>query len=69
MNEKQIVDFAMQCGATWAGVERIALTKNKQGIACSFSSDFDAENFMVYARDKGIDYPMTRELEFVLIWL
>jgi len=68
MNEKQIVDFAMQCGATWAGVERIALTKNKQGIACSFSSDFDAENFMVYARD-FIDNKITRDEEFVLIWL
>jgi len=69
MNGQQIVDFAIACGASWAGLERIALTKNKQGVACSFSSEFDAENFMVYARDMGINHKITREQEFVLIWL
>lgn len=68
MNEKQIVDFAMQCGATWAGVERIALTKNLLGVACNFSSEFDAEEFVCYARD-FIDNKITRDEEFVLIWL
>jgi hypothetical protein len=68
MNEKQIVDFAMQCGASWAGIERIALTKDLRGVACSFPSEFDAENFVVYACD-FIDNKITREQEFVLIWL
>ena len=68
MNEKQIIDFAMGCGASFAGVEQIALTRGLMGVACGFPSEFDAEEFVCYARDY-IDNKITRDEEFVLIWL
>jgi hypothetical protein len=71
---QQIVNLALQCGASFAGIEPLALHKNRNAVACGFSSDHDAHEFCCYVRDylwdMGFDeLPITREQEFVLIWL
>lgn len=65
---QDLVGLARQCGAVWAGVEPMALHRDRKGVACSFLTEFDAEEFVCFARN-FIDYKITREQEFVLIWL
>lgn len=73
MNEKQIVDLANSCGAIWAGIETLALSKDRRAVAASFHSVHDAEEFCIHARgwldDREMYNNITREQEFVLIWL
>ena len=71
---QQIVNYAMQCGAVWAGIELVSLHKMRESVNVSFSSEHDAIEFSYYVQDwlhdMGFDkLPITREQEFVMIWL
>jgi hypothetical protein len=75
MQAGKIVDYAMECGAIWAGVEPVALLRpGKMGVHISFPSDHEAVEFCYYVRDWLHDEDITvvdisREQEFVLIRL
>ena len=74
MSEQAIVDFAMQCGATWAGAEKMALHETRRGVSIFFPSEHDAIEFCYNVRGWLKDNlyrgcQVTREQEFVLIWL
>ena len=71
---QQIVNYAMQCGAYWAGIELVALHKMRESVNVSFGNDNDAIEFCYYVQDWLHDMgfgelPITREQEFVMIWL
>lgn len=74
MNEQAIVDYAMQSGAVWAGIEKIALHETRRGVSIFFPSEHDAIEFCYHVRGwlkenlfRGCE--VTRQEEFVLIWL
>jgi|LakMenEpi03Aug12_release.lakeMendotaPanAssembly.Ray.scaffolds.fasta_scaffold51869_9 hypothetical protein len=75
MNDPQmIVDHAMQCGAIWAGIDNLALHKDRKAVAVSFSSTHDAQEFVYYIHDwldehNFPDLPVSYDEEFVLVWL
>ena len=75
MNDpQQIVDHAMQCGAIFAGVDNLALHKDRKAVAISFPSEHDAIEFVYYIWDWLDDHgfgglQVTHDEEFVLIWL
>ena len=75
MNDPQmIIDHAMQCGASWAGIESLALHKDRKAVAASFSSAHDAQEFVYHIHDWLYEHdfpelPVTYDEEFVLIWL
>lgn len=75
MNDPQrIIDYAMQCGAIYAGIDNLALHKDRKAIAISFPSAFDAQEFSYYIHDwlderDFPEMPVTYDEEFVLIWL
>lgn len=65
---QNLVDLARQCGAVWAGIEPLALHRDRNAVSCSFSSEFEAEEFTYFVRN-FVDYKITRDQDFVLIWL
>ena len=75
MNDpKMIIDYAMQCGAIYAGVDNLALHKDRKAIAASFPHSHDAEEFVYHVwqwlDDRGFEgLQVTHDEEFVLIWL
>ena len=73
MSEQRIVDLAMQCGTVWAGLENLALHKDRKGVAIFFADEHDAQEFSFYAQDwlhdEGYSCKITRNEDFVLIWL
>lgn len=70
---ERIANMATNCGAVWAGVEKLALSKDRYAVAASFHSEHDAEEFCIYAREwlreRDMFNNISRDLEFVLIWL
>jgi hypothetical protein len=75
MNDPQmIVDHAMQCGAIWAGIDNLALHKDRKAVAISFPHSHDAEEFVYHVwhwlDDHGFEgLQVTHDEEFVLVWL
>lgn len=71
---EQIVYLAMQCGASFAGIEPMALHKDRKAVAIGFGSEHDAIEFCYYVRDSLWDMGfgelhISRAEEFVQIWL